>query len=81
MTSSKDFHEQVEVPPSAKLTLTSDKGELSVLLEVKLGQFKPRVTVKEPAAGRGHQGSQERPVGPSQQRRRERRAGNVAVQQ
>ena len=35
-----------------KALKTSDNGELSVLLKMKLGQFKP--SVKELVAGRGH---------------------------
>ena len=37
----KTFMNKWKSHKSAKLELTSDKGELSVLLEVKLGQFKP----------------------------------------
>lgn len=61
---------------SAKLSLHSDKGALSVILELKLGHYG-----EKPIASRGHQNSQRRRVGPSPLRRRERRAADKAVQQ
>ena len=39
---------------SAKLTLTSDKGDLSVVLELKLGQYCE--SERRVEAGRGYQG-------------------------
>lgn len=61
---------------SAKLSLHSDKGAISVILELKLGHYG-----EKPIASRGHQNSQRRRVGPSPLRRRERRAADKAVQQ
>ena len=63
---------------SAKLTLTSVKGDLSVVLELKLGQY---CESERRVEGRGYQGLHGRQVGPSQLRRRERRAADPVIQQ
>ena len=60
---------------SASLTLKSVKGELSVTLKMKLGRYG-----EKPQAGRGYQNLQRMQVGPSQFRRRERRAADPVVQ-
>ena len=46
-----ELHETVEVKPKCK-NVAIDKGELSGILEPKLGQFQP--SQKSHAAGRGH---------------------------
>ena len=61
---------------SAKLSLKSDDGDLSVNLELKIGHYS-----ENSEADRGHQNLQRRQVGPSQFRRRQRRAADQAVQQ
>ena len=60
---------------SARLSLESDNGDLTVILELKIGHFSEK---HEP--DKGHQNSQRRRVGPSQVRRRERRSADKAVQ-
>ena len=57
------------------MSLKSDKGDLSVILELRIGNFS-----EKQEAGRGHQNLQRRQVGPSQLRRRERRASDKDVQ-
>ena len=64
---------------SAKLLLKSDKGDLSVTLEVNIGQYVDSERKSE--VGRGYQGLQRRQASPSQLRRRARRAADQAVQQ
>ena len=64
---------------SATLSLESDKGDLSVVLKVNFGLYSDSEGRKE--AGRGYQGLLGRQVGPSQLRRRERRAADQAIQQ
>ena len=61
---------------SASLTLKSVRGELSVTLKLKLGHHG-----EKPEASRGYQNLQRTQVGPSQLRRRERRAADPLVQQ
>ena len=64
---------------SAKLTLESDKGDLKVNLHVNLGHYV--TSDRKSQVSRGHQDLQRRQVGPSQLRRRARRAADPAVQQ
>ena len=59
---------------SAKLSLKSENGELSV----NFGQYKQGDGKSE--ASRGYKGLQRRQVGPSQLRRRQRRSADQAVQ-
>ena len=54
---------------SAKLTLSSDKGDLLVTLELKLGLYCE--SKRRDEAGRGYQGLHGRQVSPSQLRRRD----------
>ena len=61
---------------SAILTLKCVRGEVSVNLKMKLGPFSDK-----PEAGRGYQNLQRTQIGPSQLRRRERRAADPVVKQ
>ena len=63
---------------SAKLTLKSENGELSMTVEVNFGQYNPNDG--KFGASRGYQGLQGRQVGPSQLRRRQRRSDDQGVQ-
>ena len=73
-TSLKTFLDCWKANKSAKLTLESVNGALSVTMKMSIGQWTPE-------ACRGHQSLQRRQAGPSQLRRRERRSADKAVQQ
>ena len=73
-TSLKTFLDCWKANKSAKLTLESVNGALSVTMKMSIGQWTPE-------ACRGHQSLQRRQAGPSQLRRRERRSADEAVQQ
>ena len=74
----KAFMNGWKAKKSAKLTLKSVEGELSVILEVSLGRYENGRTLE---TSRGYQGLQARQVGPSQSRRRARRLADPEVQQ
>ena len=75
----KTFLDSWKANRSAKLTLASQNGDLSVILEVNLGHYCKSEGQVE--AGRGYQGLHGRQVGPSQLSRRERRAADPVIQQ
>ena len=75
----KSFLNSWKANRSAKLTLSSDKGDMSVILDLNLGHYCE--SERRIEAGRSYQGLHGRQVGSSQLRRRERRAADPVIQQ